>query len=214
MRRQMSARHASWIAAGARRAWDRARRFIAGRAFVPVSVALGCALVVLTGAQVARLYSAVQAAGWLAPRDAVTFSGPGLVGAPSSLQAFVLGAVALPGAYQLPQGAHVADLVQAAGGLLSTADTVAVDQAALLAEGQALYVPYIGQAPTVGSASLVNINSAPADELRTSLGISSVTAAHIVAYRELHGPYTALSQLLLVPVSRKTFDRIRYLVAL
>jgi competence protein ComEA len=198
----------------AQRAWGPLRRLLAGSAFVPVSIVLVCVLVALTGAQVARLYRETSAAGWWTPRDPVTFTGPGLDGAPTTFQAFILGAVALPGAYQLPSDARVADLVTAAGGLLPTADASALDETASLADGQQVYVPYKGQSPVNASASLVNINTASADELHASLGLTSLTAGRIIGYRDRHGPFTALSQLLLVPVSRTIFDRIKYLVTL
>jgi DNA uptake protein ComE-like DNA-binding protein len=52
------------------------------------------------------------------------------------------------------------------------------------------------------------------DELYSALGLASVTAARVVAYRDEHGPFTALSQLLLVPITRSIFDRIEYLITL
>src|SRR5207302_10705022 len=107
---------------------------LTGRAFIPLSVVLASALLLLTGVQVARLSGAARAAGWFAPHEAVTFSGPGLDGAPTTLQASILGAVAAPGAYALPADARSADLVAAAGGLLPTANAAALDGAASLAE--------------------------------------------------------------------------------
>ena len=214
MPRRTDARPTTTSASLVQLARESLRRFLAGSAFVPVSIVLVCVLVALTGVQVARLYRETSAAGWWVRHDPVTFTGPGLDGAPTTLQAFVLGAVVLPGAYELPSGARVADLLSAAGGLLSTADASALDETASLAEGQQVSVPYKGQPPGSVSASLVNINTASTDELHASLGLTSVTAGHIVAYRDQHGPFTALSQLLLVPVSRTIFDRIKYLITL
>jgi competence protein ComEA len=198
----------------ARRGGERVRRFLAGARFVPIGVVVICLLMVLSGAQVAQLYRTARAAGWWVYHDPVTFTGPGLDGATTTLQAFVLGAVEQPGAYVLPIGARVADLLAAAGGLLPAADTAALNESAALTQGQRVYVPYSGQAPASTAASLVNINAASADELRASLGITSATAENIVAYRDRHGAYTALSQLLLVPVTRATLDRIKYLITL
>lgn len=194
------------------RAWDGLRRLLASRAFVPVSAAVACVLLVLTGAQAVRLSGAVGAFGWLTPHDPVTFSGPGLDGAPLGVEAFVLGAVAEPGAYELPAGAQVADLVAAAGGFLPAANAAAVQGDAPLTEGQQVYVPYQGQALSAAGAVLVNLNAASADDLHAALGLTAPIAGRIVAYRDRHGPFTAVSQLLLVPISRTTFDRIKYLV--
>jgi DNA uptake protein ComE-like DNA-binding protein len=45
-----------------------------------------------------------------------------------------------------------------------------------------------------------------------ALGITLTTARKIVAYRTAHGDFTAVSQLLLVPISRTVYDRIKDLV--
>jgi hypothetical protein len=37
-------------------------------------------------------------------------------------------------------------------------------------------------------------------------------AQRVVAYRTRYGPYSAISQLLLAPISQTTFDRMRLLV--
>ena len=188
-------------------------RFLAGPAFLPASIVVVCVLVALTGAQVTQVYLRARAADWWVYHDPITFSGPGLGHAPTDVEATVLGAVQQPGAYVLPQGARVADLIATAGGLLPDADASAVSETAMLLAGQQVYVPYQGQAHG-WSTAVVSINAASAEELHAALGITAATASRIVAYRGQHGPFTALSQLLLVPITRTTFDRIKYLVSL
>jgi competence protein ComEA len=65
---------------------------------------------------------------------------------------------------------------------------------------------------TTGSIIKVTINLASATTMRSQLGVSSKTANDIVAYRQKHGPFTSVDQLLLVPISRTIYDRIKDLV--
>jgi competence protein ComEA len=185
--------------------------WLTGPAFVPVSLGLALVFVAGFGAQAAlRL-------GWTPPQllptqpHTIAITGPGVSG-PNSIQAYILGAVVRPGVYTLTAGARVHDLVQAAGGLLPGADLTRVDLAARVADGQEIYVPRVGEAVPVEVGGLINLNTATAQELYDALGISLTTARRIVAYRAAHGPFTAVSQLLLVPISRTTYDRIKYLV--
>ena len=55
----------------------------------------------------------------------------------------------------------------------------------------------------------IDLNAASADELHRALGISLTIARRIVTYRAAHGAFSAVSQLLLVPVSKTTYDRIK-----
>jgi hypothetical protein len=131
-----------------RLARQRVQLFVAGSAFLPASIVIVCLLVAVSGTQVVQLFRTASAAGWWTYHDPVTFAGPGLDGATTSVEAFVLGAVAWPGAYVLPLGSRVADLVAAAGGLLPEADAGAVSETTALAQGQRVYVPYHGQPPS------------------------------------------------------------------
>jgi competence protein ComEA len=54
----------------------------------------------------------------------------------------------------------------------------------------------------------VNVNTASADDLRQKLSISSKTAQSIVNYRQQHGPFTSVDQLLQV-VSKSIYDKIK-----
>ena len=63
----------------------------------------------------------------------------------------VIGAVPRPGLYEFAEGARVQDAIDAAGGLLASANPNGLNLAALLEDGQQLDVPYgDGQAPESG----------------------------------------------------------------
>jgi competence ComEA-like helix-hairpin-helix protein len=131
---------------------------------------------------------------------------------PDDIQAYIVGAVAHPGVYTLHSDARVYNLLQAAGGALPHADLVRVNQAAHLTDGEEVFVPLVGQSfptgLTDGGSGKVNINTASAEDMDKLLPISLTTTKKIVAYREAHGPYTSITQLLNV-MSKTTFDKIK-----
>jgi competence protein ComEA len=142
------------------------------------------------------------------------------------IQVYIVGAVRRPGVYTLAAGSRVYQLLKAAGGPLPGADLVALNLAALLSDGEEIYVARVGERPPVSASNrgpspstaatsvappatgLVNINTADVSELRQRLHVSARTAQNIVSYRQTHGPYTAIDQLLEV-VSRSIYEKIR-----
>ena len=180
------------------------------RAYLPVSLSLTALLV--AGAS---LDLVVRAGAWpptfLRPHPAITITNPG-VSVAATIQASVLGDVRAPGVYTLVRGSHVHDLVEAAGGVLTTADLSRVNLGAVLADGQSVYVPRSGEQIPVERDGKIDLNAATATQLHDALGITLTSARHIVAYRAAHGRFTAVSQLLLVPVSKTIYDRIKDLV--
>jgi competence protein ComEA len=146
-----------------------------------------------------------------------------------SIQVYIVGAVKHPGVFTLPADARVYQLLQVAGGPLPKANLVALNLAARLTDGQEVYVTAIGETPptyvggvpepgtgTGGSgtgqtSSLININTASADELRQGLHISSTTAQAIVNFRLQHGSFTSVDELSQV-VSKSIYDKIKGLV--
>ncbi len=196
------------------RAYQALAAFVASRAFVPVAVVCSVFFLVVIYAQLAgRLGWPALSASPQSPHS-VQITGPNGTGAVPSIQAYVLGAVAQPGVYALGADARINDLIQAAGGFLPDADLARVHLAVHVTDGQQVYVPRVGEVVQNAAGSLVNLNSASAQQLHDALGISLPIAQRIVAYRDAHGPFTAVSQLLLVPVSRSTYDRVKYLVTL
>jgi competence protein ComEA len=134
------------------------------------------------------------------------------------LQVHVAGAVEHPGVYELPRGSIVEDAVQAAGGAAPSADTDRVNLAAELVGGERILVPVVvnaqaGDGSVASSDGLINLNSATSDELETLPGIGPGLAQSIVEYRESHGPFAAVEDLLLVPgIGASRLAQIRELV--
>ncbi|HVN14908.1 MAG TPA: helix-hairpin-helix domain-containing protein [Anaerolineales bacterium] len=139
----------------------------------------------------------------------------------------VVGAVPRPGLYEFADGSRVQDAINAAGGLLTDADTSAINLAARLEDGQQLVIPFtggsvqgtnsnssLGQSTTVpSSGDLVNINTATLDELDTLPGIGPTTAQKIVDYRTQHGPFQRIEDIMNVSgIGPATFDKLQNLI--
>lgn len=134
---------------------------------------------------------------------------------PDEVVVHAAGAVARPGLYRLPAGSRVADLVDAAGGLAPGADADRINLAAPLEDGQRVYIPRAGEAippenPVAGgpgpdgggtpsALEPLDLNQATVDELDTLPGIGPTIAGAIVRYRDEHGPFRSVEQLLDVP---------------
>jgi len=125
----------------------------------------------------------------------------------SIITVHVAGFVLSPGLVELAQDARVADAVAAAGGLRPGADTSGVNLAAPLGDGEQVVIPGPPDQPN-GSADgrsatdgdgRVRINQATVAELETLPGVGPVLAQRILEFREEHGPFQTVEDLLDVP---------------
>lgn len=130
----------------------------------------------------------------------------------------VHGAVGEPGIVELPLGSRVVDAIAAARGPTDDADLGAVNLARVVADGEQLYVPRVGEAPppAAGGATgpdasgRVNINTADAAALETLAGVGPALAARIIAWREQNGPFRSVDELTAVSgIGPKTLDGMR-----
>lgn len=124
---------------------------------------------------------------------------------------YISGQVKNPGVYTLPGPARINDVVEAGGGLTGEADAGSINLAAPVQDGEHIHVPEPGEAPVGSGASggdqtgagdgsgLVNINSAGAEQLQALPGIGPKLAEAIVQWREAHGAFSAIDDLLDVP---------------
>jgi competence protein ComEA len=133
--------------------------------------------------------------------------------APSMLIVHVAGAVAEPGVLTVTEGARVLDVVELAGGATAQADLARVNLAGVVADGERVWIPIIGETepPVVvgstpprggsgvvggGAPGPVDVNTATVDELEVLPGVGPTTAASIIDHRERNGPFASLDDLL------------------
>lgn len=122
------------------------------------------------------------------------------------IRVYITGAVQRPGVYPLDEGDRWIDALDAAGGPSEDADLAAVDLARHARDEDTILVPRLGQTTAASAVQgpLIDINSAPAEELETLPGIGEVRAARIVQSREEDGPFVSAEELLereLIPLS-------------
>lgn len=130
----------------------------------------------------------------------------------------VAGKVRRPGIVVLDAGARVVDALEAAGGALPRADLTGLNLARPLVDGEQVVVgvpPPAGVAaaalPSAGTPGgpLVNLNTATIDELDTIPEIGPVTAQSILSWRDEHGGFTSVDELLEVDgIGDATLERV------
>jgi competence protein ComEA len=137
----------------------------------------------------------------------------------------VLGAVRRSGVVELPASSRVGDALERAGGVTDDADLDRLNLARVLTDGERLYVPRVGQqevpealepvtegAPDgtrdgsagsgsaestgAGASAVVDLNTADQAALETLPGIGPGLAGRIIAWRDEHGRFTAVEDLL------------------
>ena len=124
---------------------------------------------------------------------------------PAPLQVHVAGAVRRPGIVEMIPGAITADAIEAAGGALPGADLDSLNLAAEIRPGQRILVPLPGTAVPTGDPAAVpghsglDLNRASAADLEALPGIGPSLALAIVQYRDQHGPFQSIDELLEVP---------------
>jgi competence protein ComEA len=122
--------------------------------------------------------------------------------------------------YPLPSGSRVQQAIDSAGGFTSNANTTTVNLAAVVVDGQKLYVPRQGetnplpQDSTIQPGELVELNSASVDLLLTLPGIGEDRAKAIIAYREKTGGFKTIEELQNIEgIGQATFDKLKNLVS-
>lgn len=151
----------------------------------------------------------------------------------------VCGAVAKPGVYGMKPDSRVFQAVEAAGGFLPQASGTSINQAQPLSDGQQIYVPTKEEAEAAGinpaaeaegsgtvpgqesqeagessGSGKVNLNTADLAALQTLTGIGEAKAQAILAYREEHGGFSSVEDLMNVPgIKENTFSKIKDKIA-
>lgn len=159
---------------------------------------------------------------------------PEITQPPQDIFVDICGAVTKPGVYRMPPDSRVYEAVEAAGGLLPEAAGNRVNQAQPLSDGQQIYVPTKEEAEKAGTVPAegafpeikagenspvsengkVNLNTADAAALQTLSGIGESKAQAILAYREEHGGFSSIEELMDVPgIKENTFLKIKEKIA-
>lgn len=149
--------------------------------------------------------------------------------APTVIVVHVAGAVQRPGIVKLPDGARVADAIEAAGGLRSDANPADLNLAAVLSDGAQVLIGTSkapagevrggGVAQQDGSATAsplgrkLNLNKATQAELEGLPGIGPVTAKAIIDWRTRSGGFTRVEELQEIEgIGPKTYAKLAELV--
>jgi competence protein ComEA len=125
----------------------------------------------------------------------------------------------------LPMNAIVAQAIEAAGGPLEEAILDMVNMAALLENGQQIFVPVKSDTssetyPSIpmfvpAAAEKININTASAAKLESLPGIGPSLAKKIIEFREAHGPFVTIEDLLNVSgIGQAKLEGIRDLITI
>lgn len=142
-----------------------------------------------------------------------------------TLVIYICGAVAKPGVYELPEEARVVHAIEAAGGLREDADTVTVNQAKRLEDGEQIRILTKEEAEAVksdtkiegmeasGESGKVNINQADMAELMTLPGIGQAKAKAIIEFRETNGRFTSITDIMKISgIKESVFSKIEDLI--
>lgn len=147
---------------------------------------------------------------------------PGATSSPApSVVVHVLGAVQRAGVVTLPGTSRVTDALSAAGGAADDADLARLNLARPVQDGERLYVPRLGEVDVPqalggdagggagaggegsasgggvsGPAGLVDLNAADQAALETLPGIGPALAGRILAWRDEHGRFATVDDLL------------------
>lgn len=149
---------------------------------------------------------------------------------PETIFVDVCGAVMNPGVYEMDVNSRVFQVIEAAGGFLPEAAASAVNQAQPVSDGQQIYVPTQEEAEegalpaaiqpadpgseTADANGVVNINTADAATLKSLSGIGDAKAQAILIYREEHGSFSSIEEIMQVPgIKESTFSAIKDKIA-
>lgn len=138
------------------------------------------------------------------------------IDAPQTVVVHVAGAVERPGLVSGFEGWRIDDVVRAAGGAMPNADLDRLNLAAVVHDGERIFVPIVGETepsvinPTGGSGvtsaagsspsapAVVDVNTADLTELQTLPGVGPATAATIISHREEYGNFADVDALIAV----------------
>lgn len=126
----------------------------------------------------------------------------------------VKGEVKNPGVYEMNIEDRVHEVIERAGGFTKDADETAVNLAEKIYDEMIIYVPsdgeeFVSDAYDMKHDKKININQATQEEIEQLDGIGPGKASAIIEYREEHGRFESVEDLLNVRgIGEKTLDGI------
>ena len=135
----------------------------------------------------------------MSAEDAATVSSSLTVA--NGLSVTISGEVNRPGTYVLDEGAKLIDLINAASGTTSNADTLAFNtDYALKSKGTYYIAPLYDNSNTCSASPIakVNVNTATVDALMATAGFSKSVANAVVSYRA-SATFQSLEEIMNVP---------------
>lgn len=137
---------------------------------------------------------------------------------------YVTGCVKKPGVYEVEDSARVFNVIELAGGFTKKAQMEYINLAEELKDGQCIHVmskkEYEEEQKISSSKGnqesgdgLININSATESQLTTLPGVGTSKAAAIISYREEHGSFEQIEDIMQVPgIKEACFSNIKNLI--
>lgn len=135
------------------------------------------------------------------------------------IKVYVTGLVKSPGVYTMKDGDRIDDAIKLAGGALEGADLSNINLAEKVRDEQMIKIPKVGEnsgstsngsSNTEGSDGKININKASKAELDALPGIGEVTAQRIIDFREQHGNFQKIEDIMNVSrIGPKIFEQIK-----
>lgn len=143
------------------------------------------------------------------------------------------GAVKEPGVYKVKSGSRIFEVIEKAGGLTAKADTLTINQADRVKDGQKITIPRKGEAgdtassqdpgsaaegtgtSSASSGGLININTADSNELQQITGVGPATAEKIIQYRSENGAFRSKEDLKNVSgIGEKTYQKMEPMITI
>jgi len=123
----------------------------------------------------------------------------------------------------MKEGDRIDDAIKLAGGVIEGADLSNINLAEKVKDEQMIKVTKIGENPgnqssNTGNSSVniagnngkININTASKEQLDSLPGIGAVTAQKIIDFREQHGKFQKIDDIMNVPrIGQKLFEQIK-----
>lgn len=114
----------------------------------------------------------------------------------------ITGSVRNPGVFTLNYGSRINDAIEAAGGLSENANVDGVSLAQVLEDEENIFIPSTSNdipSSISNSQGKINLNTASLEELISLPGIGQEKAQAVIDFRNQHGNFTSIQDLLFVP---------------